>query len=293
MQNPTSERAGKLILDTNIWINACALGAAEGPDNNSKHDRQVREEHRIDPRKYRGALIQVFKKHYTIVPEKVAQELYGLANNMKGLSAKNQAQVQTIVQTLFGRETPIRITRADLEEQNRIFKQIEVRAKASLGNPSQLNVACSKTWKKIKDHGVDTETALRSCPTNDQHPYTKILDELEELRRRKNELTTTPETARDYFRKTTNLEDQARRVKPFLLPDLEILLCAEATKASVLSADVDMETLWACSERLQKSTKKPVTIGPIAGLEAEFKVFTKEANKSARKDPPKDYEGGM
>lgn len=291
MSNPTSPPKEKVIIDSNIWLFACAMAGSEGPDNNSKHDRSVRADNQIDPRKLRGTLIQLFKTKYVIVPEKVIEELNGLSQNPK-LSTKNQKNLEGILNEMLGRETQTEINRDALEEQNRIFKEIEARSEASSNNPIPINKACAKTWNKIKLDEDNADIALTSCPTRGLHPHTLLLHEIEELRRRKKELTSTPKDAQSYYKSIVALESKIRRSKPFILPDIEILLCAEKTGATVISKDQDMLVLWACSERFQKSTKKPVIPAGFQGPEQDFKSFTKEANKSIRKHPPEQQEGG-
>lgn len=291
MSNPTAPQPkGVVIIDTNLWLFACASSATEGPDNNSRFDRNTRSDNKIDPRRLRGSLIQLFRDNFTIVPEKVVEELHGMSKS-PDMGEKNKANINSLIQEMLGRETPTKISRADLEEQNEIFSEVEARAKAAQQNPTPLNIACSRTWKKIKDFADDADISLRSCPESGPLPYTQILLELEELRRRKKELTSTPEKAKEYFRQVTTLEMEARRKKPFILPDIEILICAEQTKASIFSKDADMAVLWACSqERFQKTIRKPIVVGEINGPEADFKDLIKATRKSIRKHPPLDHE---
>lgn len=290
MSDPTPPPKKLGIIDTNLWLFACASSATEGPENNSRFDRNTRSDHKINPCRLRGALFQLFKTSFTIVPEKVVEELHGKSKSPE-MGNKNQNNINSLIQEMLGRETPTKISRADLETQNEIFQEIEARANASLQNPNPMNCACAKTWKKIKPFANDANISLKSCPSSGTLPYTKSLLELEELRRRKKELTPTPEKAKEFFCQITKLEMEARRKKPFLLPDLEILICAEQTKASVFSKDADMAILWACSpDRFQKTIRKPIVVGEINGPEVDFKTFLKETRKSIRKHPPLDHE---
>jgi hypothetical protein len=286
MKEPPTK--GTILLDTNLWLTACACASSEGPDNNSPFDRKTRS-NTTNPSQARGAIIMGLKNNFTIVPEKVVEELQGMALSGE-MSAKNRTHIR-ILQEMLGRETHTPISRADIEEQNQLFKQIEARAKKAGENPTLQNLACAKTWKKIREHAIDAETALKACPEAGPLPHTKTLGELEELKRRKKELTGTPEKTKDYFKKIVNLETKARRQKPFVLPDLEILICAEQTKATIFSKDADIAVLWGCSsERFQKTMGKPVVIGGLQGPEATFQEFVQATRKSARKHPPKEHE---
>jgi len=249
----------RVVIDTNIWLLACAR-KTEG-DNMSSVDRQINEASQSqNPKKYRGLLARMLVTHDVIVPTIVLNELKSIAssgitnrseigNLGKIVHKDNKADLELIINAMEGLTTDVLPTKAQVIRQSGIWYAIKAM-------PNE-----QKRWKiKFSPHAEAVRTAQEKAQAiTGEEPW---LHAYREWKIRNEEMDKNPSPTLSQEIKSWKTEME--KTWPFLVPDYEIMLVAEAVNAPVLSRDKDFHLIWASSMELSKNFEIKPWIIPAA-----------------------------
>lgn len=239
----------KLIIDTNIWLLACA-SSKQVPEP-SGIDTQITtktKSHNVS--QLRGFLCRAMESNEVIIPETIVRELRGLAlaAPLPGEPAKeakkstvgshNKEILMDLVGILDGVSTPFTPRQKDVFHQKAVWAGIKA-------DPTR-----KESWKKkFQPYEKQVDDALKLAPGEPWIEATEHLRALQALQSH----DASPGIARQVAEKYRLV----REITPKLVPDFEILVMAHRYLAAVVSLDNDFFEMWEFLPQKNPNAPKP------------------------------------
>lgn len=233
-----------IIIDSNIWILACATNQEDSP-----LDKQVKQHApHGDADKIRGFIFRHLMDRNLIVPEAVTIEV----NNFKKTSKAgphNLDLLNRLTKIFQKMHSPVVPTRDDLVRQFAIFSLLKESKKTSQEYLTYQKI--SGTEKLLKEESNQAKALKEKGELGN---WEKLALEIDRI---KKEFERHPQAAKSLQEKRYSYE----RVRPLLIPDYEILLSVERSQGVICSRDADMLAWHESSPNFKSHCGLPIEPG--------------------------------
>ena len=220
-----------IIFDTSIWLLACEKIRKESPRKKKTRFKSYGSTECV-----RGAIFKALLGDNVVIPDVVQREIEARQREGK-LKHHDKVLINHLTYIFRSRTVPVLPTREDVIRQDFIFSALgsERKSSQSFLTYSKLSPA---TLRKIER---GSNAARKSFDLKETDPvWITLARELEAVKARCMEDSNTKEACLQY----KDLRKRLDACMPFLLPNYEILLCAERIGAQVFTLESDMKTMW-------------------------------------------------
>lgn len=255
-----------IVIDSNMWILACATNQEDSDldQQAAKHARHG------DTDKIRGYIFRQLMDRETVIPERVVAEIEDFKNSWKA-GPHNKALLKRLTKIFSPRMMRVCPTCKDLIRQAALFNHLKESPKTSKEYRAYEKI---RSWEaqvgKAKALAEDLQKAGK------RGRWQELADEINHLTRT---FEQHPETSKIRIEK----EKAYAKAKPFLLPDYEIMLCAERTGGGVCSRDADIAAWHEASPSFKQSCGHPIEpFFADADLETKFPQLDKKLQEKTK-----------
>lgn len=264
-----------VAVDTSVWLLCCARKTTG--DAMSEIDKQfnVASESR-EVKKLRGLLFKLLCDHDVVIPQTTLDELKLIeAGSTKIANAGNKEDLQVLIQAMEGRTVRVVPTPTQINRQHAFILKIKEAPEDSPEGKAWKN----KLWKEEGRTKAAAQLAAQSSHLP-VAPWMQAETNLQELAK----LREANPLDKRITKQIQDTEKTLPSLTPYVIPDYQILLCAEQAQATVITRDKDYMFFWRNSpDMASKTWLRPLvidTVGDTHSLEVSIQKLT---NKLAEK----------